>query len=70
MGKMFAKPPSSYLGIDPDESWMIMAVDLACAAAYWEDENYHYEKAQEKAGNEAVSIGRALEEMQNKSEDR
>lgn len=66
---MFGKSPAiDYLGFT--DTWIVAGVDLACACAFWEDENYHYKKSEEKAGGEAVVRTDFLEDMKKKMEDR
>lgn len=59
MGKLFGWPPHKYFDLDND--YVNLAIDMACASAHWEDENYHYKQAQEKAKEEADQIGGTLE---------
>jgi hypothetical protein len=60
MGKLFGKAPSDYFEFD--NSYLSLAVDLACSAAHWEDENYRNTEAQKTAQGEASSIDGVLEE--------
>lgn len=61
VGKLYGKSPAfDYLQIT--DNYLAMAVDLACACAHWEDENFHFEKSQTKAGNEALEIGSVLDQ--------
>lgn len=55
---MFAKTPSSYLGIS--EPYLACAVDLACAAAVWTDDSTQMAKSEEKAGAESILRGQEL----------
>lgn len=61
MGKLFGQSPSSYFNIQEYEVRWKSAIDLACASAYWEDENYHYLQSKETASNEAGAISDVLD---------
>ncbi len=60
MGKLFGKAPSDYF--DLDDNYFNLAIDYACAIAHWQDENMRYKQSQDTAQQEAVDIGRVLEE--------
>ena len=55
---MFAKPPSSYLGIL--DAYMCMCVDLACMAVVLEEENYSYKESKDTAAEESLAIDQVL----------
>lgn len=63
MGKLFAKPPSEYFELE--DQYLNLAIDIACASAHWEDENYHHSQATATAQDEAGSIDAVLEEYKN-----
>lgn len=69
VGKLYGKSPAiDYLGLtDP---YLIIAVDLACAAAHWEDENQAYKTSNKTAGKEAVDIGRVLDQYRQQLNER
>lgn len=58
MGKLFGKAPSDYFDIE--DSYINLSIDLGCALAHLEDENYHYKQSQETAKGEAADIERLL----------
>jgi hypothetical protein len=61
MGKLYGQTPSDYFEIVDNQS-LNVAINYACAAAFWEDENYHYKKSKETAQNEAGAIDQVLEQ--------
>ena len=56
---MFGGFPSDRLRMPNALFWF--QVDLACSAAYWQDENYKSDEAKETAGKEAVSMEQHLQ---------
>ena len=68
VAKLFGKPPSEYFNLD--NQYINIAIDVGCATAFWEDENYRHKKAKETAQSEAGEIGRVLEEAREEIEGR
>lgn len=69
MGKLYGRSACSYFEIIDNPS-LNTSIDLACAAAYWEDENYHYQEAQKTAGNEAGAIDGVMDEFRKQQNER
>lgn len=69
MGKLYGYPPSNYFEII-DNQQLNAAINLACAIAFWEDENYHYQESQKTAQGEAAEIGNVMEDYRQKLNDR
>lgn len=61
-------------GLSPAEevlgSPLKMAINLGCYIAYAESENEEYQKSVEKGGNEALAMGKLLEEIKEASTSR
>jgi hypothetical protein len=68
MCKLFGQSPGQYLGIV--DQYLRCAVDLACAAAFWYDENQKYEESKKTAGEEASAISSEITRFQQQFSER
>lgn len=66
MGKLFGYPPHKYF--DTDNQYINLAIDIACATAHWEDENYRLKESKETAQEEASMIGASLDRIREELE--
>lgn len=60
-GKLFGKAPSDYFELD--DQFFNLSIDLACATAYWVDDNHNTKIAKQTAQGEAEQIGSVLEDI-------
>lgn len=51
-------------------TYLITAIDFACACAFWKDENHQYEKSKEAAKNESMDIEKELEKYRRQLSER
>lgn len=68
--KLFGLEPADQFGIATSETSMRVAINWACYIAYVQSENEEYQKAQDKGQNEAIAMGKFLEELKEESTSR
>lgn len=61
--KIFGLEPADQFGIASFETSMRVAVNWACYIAYVQSENEEYQKAQDKTQNEAIGLGKFIDQL-------